>query len=57
LINGDNLKGDFISWIGLADKEVGNKVIILIIFPKSVASDLYENLFGEVDMNSVSGVV
>ena len=57
LINGDELRGDFISWIDLTDKDMDSKAVILMIFPKSVASDLYENLFGEVDMDSVSGIV
>jgi two-component system chemotaxis response regulator CheY len=57
LINGDDLRGDFISWIDLTDKDMDSKAVILMIFPKSVASDLYENLFGEVDMDSVSGIV
>ena len=57
LINGDDLRGDFISWIDLADKEMDSKAIILMIFPKSIASDLYENIFGEIDLNSVAGIV
>ncbi|MGV7220405.1 MAG: response regulator [Nitrospinales bacterium] len=57
MVTGDSLRGDFISWIDLADKDMDSKLIILMIFPKSVASDLYENIFGEVDMNSVSGIV
>jgi two-component system chemotaxis response regulator CheY len=57
LINGDGLRGDFISWIDLTDTEMNSKLIILMVFPKSVVIDLYENLFGEVDMDSVSGIV
>jgi CheY-like chemotaxis protein len=57
LINGDDLRGDFISWIDLTDQDMDSKAIILMIFPKSVACDMYANLFDEIDMDSVSGIV
>lgn len=57
LIDGDDLKGDFISWIDLTDKETDTKLIIMLLFPKTVACDIYESIFGSVDMDEVCGVV
>jgi CheY-like chemotaxis protein len=56
--NGDNtLNGYFSSWVDLMDSEKRVQMSLIINFPKKVACDIYEGIFGEVDLEQVSGVV
>ena len=56
-LNDEGLKGDFSSRITLTDKEHGSQVAIGLLFPKSVAGQIYQNIFGDVEMENVKGVV
>ena len=51
------LKGYFSAWVDLLDS--GNRIQITLIlnFSKKAACDIYEGIFGEVDIEQVCGVV
>ena len=51
------LKGYFSAWVDLLDS--GNRIQITLIlnFPKKAACDIYEGIFGEVDIEQVCGLV
>jgi CheY-like chemotaxis protein len=51
------LKGYFSSWVDLMDSEKRVQINLIINFPKKVACDIYEGIFGEVDLEQVCGVV
>ena len=56
--NGDStLNGYFSSWVDLMDSEKRVQMSLIINFPKKVACDIYEGIFGEVDLEQVCGVV
>lgn len=56
--NGDNMmNGYFSSWVDLMDSEKRVQMSLIINFPKKVACDIYEGIFGEVDLEQVCGVV
>lgn len=57
MIHGEGLQGDFSSWIDLTDKAADIKLVFLLLFPKKVACDIYESIFGSVDMDAVCGIV
>lgn len=57
MIHGEGLQADFSAWIDLTDKEADVKLIFLLLFPKKVACNIYESIFGAVDMDAVCGVV
>lgn len=57
MIHGEGLQADFSSWIDLTDKDADVKLVFLLLFPKKVACDIYESIFGAVDMDAVCGVV
>lgn len=56
-IKSDQLRGDFSAAIDLSDPTHQVKIVIILVFPKSPACKIYENLFGEVDMDQVCGIV
>ena len=51
------LKGYFSAWVDLLDS--GNRIQITLIlnFPKKAACNIYEGIFGEVDIEQVCGIV
>jgi two-component system, chemotaxis family, chemotaxis protein CheY len=51
------LNGYFSSWVDLMDSEKRVQISMIINFPKQVACDIYEGIFGEVDLDQVCGVV
>ncbi|MBC8284640.1 MAG: response regulator [Nitrospinae bacterium] len=51
------LNGYFSSWVDLMDSEKRVQLNLIINFPKKVACDIYEGIFGDVDLEQVSGVV
>jgi len=51
------LNGYFSSWVDLMDTEKRVQMNLIINFPKKVACDIYEGIFGEVDLEQVCGVV
>jgi len=55
--DGWQLNGFFSSWVDLVDSEKKLKMSLIINFPKKMACDIYEGIFGEVDLEQVSGVV
>jgi CheY-like chemotaxis protein len=56
--SGDStLNGYFSSWVDLMDSEKRVQMNLIINFPKKVACDIYEGIFGEVDLDQVCGVV
>lgn len=56
--NGDKaLNGYFSSRVDLMDSEKRVQMSLIINFPKKVACDIYEGIFGEVDLEQVCGVV
>lgn len=54
---GNGADGDFVVSIDFVDDEHEVKVVLLIYFPQSIACNIYETIFGELDMNQVNGVV
>jgi CheY-like chemotaxis protein len=53
----DILNGYFSSWVDLMDSEKRVQMSLIINFPKKVACEIYEGIFGEVDTEQVCGVV
>ncbi len=53
----DGLNGFFSSWVDIIDTDKRVQISLIINFPKKVACDIYEGIFGEVDIDQVSGVV
>ena len=51
------LNGFFSSWVDLMDSEKRVQLNLIINFPKKMACDIYEGIFGEVDLEQVAGVV
>ncbi len=51
------LNGFFSSWVDLMDSEKRVLMNLVINFPKNMACDIYEGIFGEVDLEQVAGVV
>lgn len=51
------LNGFFSSWVDLVDAEKRVELNLIINFPKKMASEIYEGIFGEVDVDAVAGVV
>jgi len=51
------LKGYFSAWVDLVDSEKRIKITMILNFPKKAACDIYEGIFGEVDIEEVCGVV
>ncbi len=54
---GNGADGDFVVSIDFVDDEHEVKVVLLIYFPQGIACSIYETIFGELDMDQVSGVV
>jgi DNA-binding response OmpR family regulator len=51
------LKGYFSAWVDLLESENRIQITMLINFPKKAACGIYEEIFGEVDIEQVCGVV
>ena len=51
------LNGYFSAWVDLLSAEDRIQITMLINFPKEVACGIYEEIFGEVDIEQVCGVV
>ena len=51
------LNGFFSAWVDLLDSDNRIQITLLLNFPKKTACGIYEEIFGEVDMEQVSGVV
>lgn len=51
------LNGFFSAWVDLLDSENRIQITLLLNFPKKIACGIYEEIFGEVDIEQVSGVV
>ncbi len=51
------LNGYFSAWVDLVSAEDRVQITMLINFPKEVACGIYEEIFGEVDIEQVCGVV
>jgi len=54
---GNGADGDFVVSVDFVDDEHDVKVLLLIYFPKQIAYDIYETIFGELDMSQVGEVV
>ncbi|PIP71551.1 MAG: hypothetical protein COW89_11350 [Nitrospinae bacterium CG22_combo_CG10-13_8_21_14_all_47_10] len=52
-----DLKGYFSAWLDLLNSENRIQITLIINFPKKAACGIYEEIFGEVDMEQVGGVV
>ncbi|MCH8208589.1 MAG: hypothetical protein IIA62_06005 [Nitrospinae bacterium] len=57
LIDEEELTGDFRSRITLTDEEADTRLSVILAFPKSVACQIYQNIFGDVEIENVPGVV
>ncbi len=57
LLDEEKLTGDFRSRITLTDEEADTRLSIILAFPKSVACHIYQNIFGDVEIENVPGVV
>ncbi len=53
----NDCKGCFSSLIDLSDETHSVKLALVLSFPKEVACNIYESIFGEVDLEMVCGVV
>jgi len=51
------LKGYFSAWVDLLASENRIQITMILNFPKKAACGIYEEIFGEVDMEQVCGVV
>ena len=51
------LNGFFSSWVDLMDSEKRVQMNLIINFPQKMACNIYEGIFGEVDLEQVAGVV
>lgn len=54
---GNGADGDFVVSIDFVDDEHKVRVVLMIYFPKVIACNIYETIFGELDMDQVGGVV
>jgi len=54
---GDSAKGDYVVSIDFVDDVHEIQVVLLVYFPKEIACNIYETIFGELDMDQVKGVV
>ena len=54
---GNGADGDFVVSVDFVDEEHEVRVVLLIYFPKKIACDIYETIFGELDMTQVGEVV
>ncbi|MCH7650929.1 MAG: response regulator [Nitrospinae bacterium] len=55
--SGNGADGDFVVSVDFVDEEHEVRVVLLIYFPKKIACDIYETIFGELDMTQVGEVV
>ena len=51
------LKGYFSAWVDLVESDNRIQITMVANFPKEAACKIYEEIFGEVDIDQVSGVV
>ena len=51
------LNGYFSAWLDLVEADNRIQITLAVNFPKDAACKIYEEIFGEVDMEQVSGVV
>ena len=51
------LKGYFSSWLDLLNNENRVQITLVVNFPKKAACGIYEDIFGEVEIEQVCGVV
>lgn len=51
------LKGYFSAWVDLLESDNRIQITLVANFPKEAACKIYEEIFGEVDIEQVSGVV
>lgn len=51
------LNGYFSSWVDLVEADNRIQITLVVNFPKQAACSIYEEIFGEVDIEQVSGVV
>ena len=56
-VSDNGAQGDFVVSIDFTDEKNGVRVLLLVYFPKIIACNIYETIFGEVDMEQVPGVV
>ena len=54
---GNGADGDVVVSVDFVDEEHEVRVVLLIYFPKKIACDIYETIFGELDMTQVGEVV
>lgn len=55
--SGDGASGDYVVSIDFIDDVHEIQVVLLVYFPKEIACNIYETIFGELDMDQVNGVV
>ena len=51
------LQGYFSGWLDLLNTDSRTQITLLVNFPKNAACNIYEGIFGEVDIEQVCGVV
>jgi len=56
-VNPIQIKGDFSASIEITDPEVGIGIVLFLYLPKTIAFQIYENIFGGVVVDQVSNVV
>ncbi len=54
---GNGADGDFVVSIDFVDDEHEVRVVLMIYFPEKIACNIYETIFGELDMDQVGEVV
>ena len=54
---GNGADGDIVVSIDFIDAEHEVRVLLMIYFPLKIACNIYETIFGELDVNQVGGVV
>ncbi len=54
---GNGADGDFVVSVDFVDDEHEVRVVLLVYFPRKIACNIYETIFGELDMNQIEGVV
>lgn len=54
---GNGAQGDFVVSIDFVDDVHEIQVVLMVYFPKDIACNIYETIFGELDMDQVNGVV
>ncbi len=55
--SGNGAEGDFVVSVELVDGVHEVKVMLMIYFPQKIACNIYETIFGKLDMDQVGGVV